>query len=144
LTTERKFDDDQIKAHIENLFPDPKKPARADVDSRVNNLYLARVQKVKEARSQISSLRLNGKGADIKGVKESLWGTFNAILEFIDHYEKNSGNNDASNLFGTGAALKRKAYDQALVTCNRKSSTDSDKAKGLIFGLAIALHLGAQ
>jgi phage/plasmid-like protein (TIGR03299 family) len=111
---ERKFDDDLIKAYIEDLFPEPKKPARADVDSRVNNLYLARVQKAKEARSQISSLRLNGKGSDIKGVKESLWGTFNAVLEFIDHYEKNSGNNIASNLFGTGAALKRKAYDQAL------------------------------
>ena len=111
---DRKFDDDLIKAYIENLFPEPKKPARADVDSRVNNLYLARVQKVKEARSKISSLRLNGKGSDIKGVKESLWGTFNAVLEFIDHHEKNSGNNIASNLFGTGAAIKRKAYDQAL------------------------------
>jgi hypothetical protein len=111
---ERKFDDDLIKAYLENLFPEPKKPARADVDSRVMNLYLGRVNKAKEARSQISNLRLNGKGSDIKGVKESLWGTFNAVLEFIDHYEKNSGNNIASNLFGTGAALKRKAYDQAL------------------------------
>jgi phage/plasmid-like protein (TIGR03299 family) len=111
---ERKFDDDLIKAYLENLFPEPKKPARADVDSRVNNLYQARLKSIKEARSRISDLRSNGKGADIKGVKESLWGTFNAVLEFIDHYEKNSGNNIASNLFGRGAALKRKAYDQAL------------------------------
>ncbi len=37
-----------------------------------------------------------------------------AVLEFIDHHEKNSGNNIASNLFETGAAIKRKAYDQAL------------------------------
>jgi len=111
---ERKFDDDLIKAYLENLFPEPTKPARAVIDSRVMNLYLARVNKVKEARRQISGLRLNGKGSDIKGVKESLWGTFNAVLEFVDHYEKNSGNNIASNLFGRGAALKRKAYDQAL------------------------------
>jgi phage/plasmid-like protein (TIGR03299 family) len=112
---EKKIDDDLIKAYIENLFPEPKKPARADVDSRVKNLYLARLQNIKESRCRISDLRLNGKGSEIKGVKESLWGTFNAVLEFIDHYEKNSGNNIASNLFGTGAALKRKAYDQALV-----------------------------
>jgi phage/plasmid-like protein (TIGR03299 family) len=110
----RKFDDDQIKAYIENLFPEPKKPARADTNSRVKNLYLARVKKAKEARSQISSLRSNGKGSDIKGVKDSLWGTFNAVLEFIDHHERNSRNNIASNLFGTGAALKRKAFDLAL------------------------------
>ena len=89
--------------------------ARADVDIRVNNLYQARLRSIAEARSRISDLQLNGKGTEIKGVKESLWGTFNAVLEFIDHYEKNSGNNIASNLFGTGAALKRKAYDQALV-----------------------------
>ena len=111
---ERKFEDDLINAYLENLFPEPRKPARADVDSRVNNLYQARLKSIKEACSRISDLRSNGKGSDIKGVKESLWGTFNAVLEFIDHYEKNSGNNIASNLFGTGAALKRKAYDQAL------------------------------
>jgi len=111
---ERKFDDDLIKAYVESLFPEPTKPSRADVDSRVENLYLARVQKTKEARSQINNLNLNGKGTEIKGVKGSLWGTFNAVLEFIDHHEKNSRNNIASNLFGTGAALKRKAYDSAL------------------------------
>ena len=71
-------------------------------------------KKAREAREKISSLRINGKGSDIKGIKDSLWGTFNAVLEFIDHYEKNSGNNIASNLFGTGASLKRKAYDLAL------------------------------
>jgi hypothetical protein len=86
---DRRFDDDLIKAYLENLFPEPTKPARADDDSRVKNLYLARLQKIKEARSQISRLRLNGKGSDIRGAKESLWGTFNAVLEFIDHYEKN-------------------------------------------------------
>jgi phage/plasmid-like protein (TIGR03299 family) len=111
---DRKFDDNLIKTYIENLFPEPTKPARADVDSRVQNLYQARVQKTKEAHSQISNLRLTGKGSNIKGVKESLWGTFNAVLEFIDHHEKNSGNNIASNLFGIGAALKRKAFDLAL------------------------------
>jgi phage/plasmid-like protein (TIGR03299 family) len=110
----RKFDDDLIKAYIETLFPEPTRPARAHIDSRVEKLYLARAKKAKEARSQISYLNLNGKGSDIKGVKGSLWGTFNAVLEFIDHHDKNSGNNIASNLFGTGAALKRKAYDLAL------------------------------
>jgi hypothetical protein len=111
---QKKFNDDQAKAYLEHLLPEPKKPARADADSRANNLFMARLKKVNEARSQIRHLRLNGKGTDITGVKESLWGTFNAVLEFIDHYEKNSGNNIASNLFGTGAALKRKAYDQAI------------------------------
>lgn len=111
---DRKFDDELTKAYIENLFPEPTRPAMADRDSRVENLYLSRVKKAREARKKISSLRLNGKGSEITGVQGSLWGTFNAVLEFIDHHEKNSANNIASNLFGTGASLKRNAYDQAL------------------------------
>ncbi|MBF0231991.1 MAG: DUF932 domain-containing protein [Desulfamplus sp.] len=111
---EIKFKDDQINSYLKNLFPEPIKPARADVDNRVNGLYLARVKKAKDARNKISNLRLNGKGSEIKGVKESLWGTFNAVLEFVDHHEKNSKNSIASNLFGIGASLKRKAYEQAL------------------------------
>jgi len=97
-----------IKAYIENLIPEPTRPTRADIDSLVEKLYLVRVRKAKEAHSKINHLNESGKGSDIKGVKGSLWGTFNAVLEFIDHHEKNSGNNIASNLFGTGAALKKK------------------------------------
>ena len=105
---DRKFDVDLIKAYIENLIPEPTRPTRADIDSLVEKLYLVRVRKAKEAHSKINHLNESGKGSDIKGVKGSLWGTFNAVLEFIDHHEKNSGNNIASNLFGTGAALKKK------------------------------------
>jgi hypothetical protein len=47
-------------------------------------------------------------------VKGSLWGALNAVLEYADHYDGNGGRSISSSLFGSGAILKRKAYDLAL------------------------------
>jgi hypothetical protein len=47
-------------------------------------------------------------------VKESLWGTFNAVLEYVDHYERDEGAGISWSLFGSGAVLKRKAYGLAV------------------------------
>ena len=111
---DRKFDDDITKDYIEKVFPIPLRPKRAEFDKRVEALFRSRVEKIKNARMKIAHLRLYGKGADLPGVKDSLWGTFNAVLEYVDHYEKNGGANISSSLFGPGAALKRKAFGLAL------------------------------
>jgi len=111
---DRKFDDDLVKEYIEEVFPMPVEPIRAKIDNRVMNQYLSRVKRVNNARMKIAELRLYGKGSDLPGVKESLWGTFNAVLEYVDHYEKDGGIGISSGVFGSGAALKRKAFSRAL------------------------------
>jgi phage/plasmid-like protein (TIGR03299 family) len=111
---DRKFDDDLIKAYIESIFPVPAKPAKFDTSPMLAKLYTARVKKVKAARVTTAGLMNAGKGTDLPGVKGSLWGALNAVLEYADHYDRNGGTNIASGLFGSGALLKRKAFDLAL------------------------------
>ena len=111
---DRKFDDDMTREYIENLFPVPREPASARTDKRVRNQYLTRVDKVRKAREKIAHLRLYGKGTDLPGVKESLWGTFNAVLEYVDHYERDEGIGISWSLLGSGAVLKRKAFGMAI------------------------------
>jgi len=111
---DRKFDDDLTKDYIEKVFPIPLRPKKAEFDKRVDNSYRSRVKKAKNARMKIAHLRLYGMGANLPGVQDSLWGTFNAVLEYIDHYERDEGANISSSLFGPGAVLKRKAFRLAL------------------------------
>ena len=63
---------------------------------------------------KIAQLRLYGKGTELPGVKESLWGTFNAVLEYVDHYERDEGTGISWSLLGSGAVVKRKAYGLAV------------------------------
>ncbi len=111
---ERKFDDDLIREYIEKVFPLPKKPESAQTNKRVMGFYNARLRKAEQARMNTARLRLYGDGTNIPGVKESLWGVFNAVLEYSDHYESTRHDGISSSLFGTGAVLKRKAYNLAL------------------------------
>jgi hypothetical protein len=80
----------------------------------VAKLYTARVKKVKGARITTAALIDSGMGTEIPGVKGSLCGALNAVLEYADHYERNGGSSISSGLFGSGALLKRKAFDLAL------------------------------
>jgi phage/plasmid-like protein (TIGR03299 family) len=109
-----KFDDDLVKEYIESVFPIPVEPRRAKIDQRTMNQYLSRVEKTKNARMKIAHLRLYGKGSDLPGVNESLWGTFNAVLEYVDHNEKGGDISIPTGLFGPAAAIKRKAFGLAL------------------------------
>ncbi len=58
-------------------------------------------------------MRHHGKGADLKGVKGSLWGGLNAAIEYIDHYH-GKDHSTIAGLFGNKAAMKRKAFDLAV------------------------------
>ena len=59
-------------------------------------------------------LRTAGAGMDLPGVKGSLWAVFNAVLEYVDHYERIGLPGVSTTLFGPGAALKRRAFDLAV------------------------------
>ena len=47
-------------------------------------------------------------------VSDYLWGTFNAVLEYVDHYERDEGIGISWSLLGSGAVLKRKAFGLAI------------------------------
>lgn len=73
--------------------------------------------RAKNILEEVSQLFLNGKGADLPGAKGTAWGAFNAIVEYVDY--KRGGDNQekrtASLLFGSGANIKQKAFDEALL-----------------------------
>ena len=61
---------------------------------------------------KVMSLVDAGRGTDIKGVRGTLWGTYNAITEYIDHHKTpRSGNESRIQYigFGTGKMVKDSA-----------------------------------
>lgn len=71
---------------------------------------------------EMSRLFEEGRGAELRGAKGTAWGAFNAVTEFVDFYRPTrSGDVSAiraaradSLLFGTGKAMKQRAWDEAL------------------------------
>lgn len=58
----------------------------------------------------------SGKGADLPSAAGTAWGLVNSITEFVDHHRRARSDDhrlDAA-WFGQGAALKQKAWDEAL------------------------------
>lgn len=65
---------------------------------------------------QVSNLFERGKGAELDGARGTLWGAFNAVAEYVDHYRGPSLENRAQSLlYGSGANLKQEAFERALV-----------------------------
>jgi phage/plasmid-like protein (TIGR03299 family) len=67
----------------------------------------------------IMELHQNGKGSDIVGVRGSLWGIYNAVVEYADYQASVKGQDKEasrlnSTLFGNLSKLKDKAYEKAL------------------------------
>ena len=58
----------------------------------------------------------HGKGNDMVSVKGTAWAGMNAVVEYVDYVRAGSEENRAKSvLYGSGAALKQKAWDEALV-----------------------------
>lgn len=78
--------------------------------------------KTKAIIEEMTRLFEGGRGAELKGAKGTAWGAFNAVAEFVDFYRPTrSGDVSAirasradSLLFGTGKAMKQRAWDEAL------------------------------
>lgn len=81
-----------------------------------------------ELEEEVSSSRLlkevdsvlnlveTGRGTDIKGVRGTLWGTYNAITEYVDHVKSSNSRTSATQYigFGVGRMVKQKAVTIAL------------------------------
>jgi phage/plasmid-like protein (TIGR03299 family) len=65
---------------------------------------------------KLISLYESGPGAELPSAKNTLWGAVNAVTFLADHCRaaKNTGNRFDSASFGSGAALKRRAYTRAV------------------------------
>lgn len=61
----------------------------------------------------VAELMETGRGSDIRGVRGTAWGAYNAITEFIDHKRKVRGGEDnriGSIWFGQGSSVKQRAF----------------------------------
>jgi len=61
----------------------------------------------------VAELMETGRGSDIRGVRGTAWGAYNAITEFVDHQRKVRGgeeNRIGSIWFGQGSSVKQRAF----------------------------------
>jgi len=71
-------------------------------------------------RQELFTLFENGTGQKL-GNKHSIWKAYNSVTEYVDHYrtvkklDVDKTNKLKSIWFGSGAKLKEKAYNEALV-----------------------------
>jgi phage/plasmid-like protein (TIGR03299 family) len=98
----------QLAAYFKELYPDPdegKENGRAE-----------------KTREELHRLFEQGIGNDDPAIRGTTWAAFNAVTEFVDHVRPargaNTGERTSRKLdsiwFGTGARLKRQAWDMAL------------------------------
>jgi phage/plasmid-like protein (TIGR03299 family) len=73
-----------------------------------------------EVENLLKGLFQNGKGTELAGVRGTAWGAYNAVTEYVDHFQNprvKEGKDQVrakSLLFGAGAELKGEAFDKAL------------------------------
>ena len=65
--------------------------------------------------TRIEALHETGRGHDIKGVRGSLWGAYNAVVEYVDH--DRASEDIGPMLGGRGAQLKERAFSVAQDMC---------------------------
>lgn len=65
---------------------------------------------------EVSRLFEYGKGSDLEGSKGTLWGAFNAVVEYVDHQRggEDLGKRTNSLLYGSGSLIKQQAFKNAL------------------------------
>lgn len=104
---------EKIRLYLTSLVPDNK---NAESNVRTRNI-----------RDRIMSLVETGRGADLPGVRGTLWGTYNAVTEYVDHERipnaatarggmtaKEADQRLDSVWFGAGELLKRQALTEAM------------------------------
>ncbi len=91
--------------YLNQIFPEP--------------IFTLQKSRVKEIHEKIRELSEVGIGAELS--KGTLWGAYNAVTEYVDHYRlklKSDSQRLKSMWFGTGEAIKKKAFSQAIGMLN--------------------------
>ena len=97
--------DDTIDEYLMKLFGDPSEAANANAASHAQN----KINAVQDHYER-------GLGANLPGVKGTLWGAYNAALEWVDYEFPVKGTRDRTQsiLFGAANDFRQKAFDAAM------------------------------
>jgi phage/plasmid-like protein (TIGR03299 family) len=110
----KQLNGEQVRGYIHRtLFSDSRDSKRRD-----------------EKIDEVEELMVTGAGSDIKGVRGTVWGAYNALTEYVDHVKTYRGQeaNPMKRLegsqFGSGAWVKRNALNEgaALVGYDEKAA----------------------
>lgn len=104
VLSERKVKSHEAMSYFLRVFTDQATPVAAGL---TNERAIKAVQTLYDGQ---------GKGAELTSAKGTAWGLLNSITEYVDH-QRRARNQDYrldSAWFGQGAALKKKALDEAL------------------------------
>jgi phage/plasmid-like protein (TIGR03299 family) len=82
--------------------------------------------RAKNVREELLRLFEEGRGQDIPAIRHTTWAALNAVTEYVDHYRPTRGRSEAERLsrrlnsqwFGSGAALKARAWETAFAMVN--------------------------
>lgn len=97
-----RLDDRKMRKYIRNVFN------AAEDDNEVSTRKANQMDKVQ-------GLLDNGMGSDIRGVRGTLWGAYNAVTEFADHFmAARREDQTESILFGGARKLKQVAFQEAM------------------------------
>jgi len=71
-----------------------------DMSTRASNIMVT-----------LSELFESGKGTELPGVRGTAWGAYNAVTEYVDHYQGSDDRRESNALFGRGAVIKETALE---------------------------------
>lgn len=102
-----KVQDAAVEAFLKRVLTYPVNQQSDGNSTAINDRALKAVRELYAGR---------GKGSDMASASGTAWGLLNSVTEFVDHHRRARSNDhrlDAA-WFGQGAALKQKAWDEAL------------------------------
>ncbi|MEX3938192.1 DUF932 domain-containing protein [Paraburkholderia sp. EG287A] len=104
--SERKVNDAAAETFFRRVLTYPASSASTTITA-TNDSAVKVVQELFSGR---------GKGADLASAAGTAWGLLNSVTEFVDHQRRARSDDHRRDAawFGTGAALKQKAFDEAM------------------------------
>lgn len=94
-----------FQGYLKEIFPDPQGLELSDFRAKV--------------REKVAEIAETGKGAEL--ARGTLWGAYNAVTEYVDHYRIPNANHSArlkSIWFGSGSLIKKRAFKAAVGMLN--------------------------
>jgi phage/plasmid-like protein (TIGR03299 family) len=104
----RRIDQAGLRKYVDVVWRMPKAVGPAEQEEKVEPV-------AERIHKKVTELFEVGRGAELRGVRGTWWGAYNAVNEFLAHER---GNDDARRLdslwFGNGAMLNRRALNVAV------------------------------
>jgi phage/plasmid-like protein (TIGR03299 family) len=88
-------------------------------------------RKLRNEVIQVKRLHEEGAGADIRGVRGTLWGAYNAVTEYVDHFKKPK-RSEAIEFMGFGSGKLIKDHALSLAVRYMKTKSFSTKTEALV------------